>query len=830
MRGSMGERSSRSGIVAEQSAGPEQLSSASTGLSWPRLVAVITAMAVACVPMAVGAGVATAADRGAGHPVAVSSVQSASPRIARATDFSAVDPASGWATVTGRVIGSDGKPLPAGATGSVVFSDSAGRPVPGFSSDSYGGSTAVELAAGGTWGVTGLGAGDYTVAVENLRDAAGNPIGGQYDGLATHAARAGTLHADLGKVTTGVDLMTPTKAATISGRVTGPNGAALPAGTTSRVNVMDTQGFDVAFVDIAAGGQFTIGGLAPGDYYLSFSASPANNAPSPWATTWLGGAWRIQDAKTVHVAPGAAVTNVNGAMLRGAIIRGRLTGPGGAPLAVNSWPEVDALGDSTHNAWMSGEVAADGSFFVDRLPPGSYALRFDSDGYAGVWLGGSATSAGAQKVVIRPGVDVGGLSVALDPEGVVTGSIAGPGGIPLANNSVLAVEALRPDGSIAAGDSNIDALSGGPTTYRLGGLAPGDYKIRFTQQQQGVGPVFGPAWIGGASSEQATLVHVVSGAHLTGVDGRFNGAGASITGTVTEPGGGPLQTGPDGDRSVTAIPVGERQAARWTSIAADGKFSLAGLGPGDYHVSFSAANHAPQWWHGSMSRVGATVVHVGGNGTTTSLAVQLPVARMLKGRVTGPAGAALAAGSHGKVVAFDSSGRQAGASDYRADGAYAIGDLPSGAYKLRYFSDDYRYRSRWAGGALSAAGSPVVTVANSSAPTVRNESLASTSPPPPVVKVPSVPRALRLASSPARGRANVAWLAPATNGGAPVLRYLVRVSLPNAATRFGAWQANASTVKLLTGLRKGASYRVQVMAVNRVGNSPAATLNFRQPR
>ena len=78
-------------------------------------------------------------------------------------------------------------------------------------------------------------------------------------------------------------------------------------------------------------------------------------------------------------------------------------------------------------------------------------------------------------------------------------------------------------------------------------------------------------------------------------------------------------------------------------------------------------------------------------------------------------------------------------------------------------------------------------------------------------------RSARVAATPAPGRATIAWVAPASTGGTPVQRYLVRVSLANSATRFGAWTPNVSTTRTLTGLKKAATYRVQIMAANSQG-------------
>lgn len=91
-------------------------------------------------------------------------------------------------------------------------------------------------------------------------------------------------------------------------------------------------------------------------------------------------------------------------------------------------------------------------------------------------------------------------------------------------------------------------------------------------------------------------------------------------------------------------------------------------------------------------------------------------------------------------------------------------------------------------------------------------------------------RAARVTAWPAPGRATVGWAVPLTNGGSPILQYLVQVSAPNSTTRFGSWQPTTTTSRTLIGLLRNATYRVRLIAVNSQGNSPAVTLVFRQGR
>ena len=60
----------------------------------------------------------------------------------------------------------------------------------------------------------------------------------------------------------------------------------------------------------------------------------------------------------------------------------------------------------------------------------------------------------------------------------------------------------------------------------------------------------------------------------------------------------------------------------------------------------------------------------------------------------------------------------------------------------------------------------------------------------------SAGRAARVATWPRPGATRIVWAAPASQGGTPVQRYLVRLSAPNSTKRFGAWTANQGLSRL----------------------------------
>lgn len=94
--------------------------------------------------------------------------------------------------------------------------------------------------------------------------------------------------------------------------------------------------------------------------------------------------------------------------------------------------------------------------------------------------------------------------------------------------------------------------------------------------------------------------------------------------------------------------------------------------------------------------------------------------------------------------------------------------------------------------------------------------------------VPSAVRNLKVISFPRPGQAVIAWNAPVSNGGATILGYQVRTSLPNRPAQYGPWSpVNPALTKTLQ-LNRGATYNVQVVAVNAAGQSVVVTIALKQ--
>jgi hypothetical protein len=83
--------------------------------------------------------------------------------------------------------------------------------------------------------------------------------------------------------------------------------------------------------------------------------------------------------------------------------------------------------------------------------------------------------------------------------------------------------------------------------------------------------------------------------------------------------------------------------------------------------------------------------------------------------------------------------------------------------------------------------------------------------------LPDAPSILRNATA-GDGRASVSWLAPASDGGSPIIGYVVTVYAGYAPVKVRIFNSTLTT-QTVTGLTNGTEYRFRVRAYNAIGLS-----------
>src|SRR4051794_40532541 len=219
---------------------------------------------------------------------------------------------------------------------------------------------------------------------------------------------------------------------------------------------------------------------------------------------------------------------------------------------------------------------------------------------------------------------LGGTGAAVaQAAGTLTGTITGPGGAPVANSHYYV---FRTDGTLAA-DPTADAAG----HYAID-LAAGDYKIQFSPSfLTGLQPEY---YKDAATFDDATVVTLTDGATMV-ADGEV-GPGASIAGTVTADGGGPL-AGVEVDLFRNGL---FKLSVR---TGDDGSYTIGGLAAGTYAIGAETTGNAlGEFYDDAATLDTATPIVLADGEQRGAVDLALAAGGGIAGTITDAAGAPLA--------------------------------------------------------------------------------------------------------------------------------------------------------------------------------------------
>ncbi len=355
-----------------------------------------------------------------------------------------------------------------------------------------------------------------------------------YPDASTEAA-ANPVQVAAESTTSGVD-------ATISGLPGSITGTVYTGQTPSPpvvVTVVSQQGNGrpVATVTSDASGKYTIASLpTPGTYDLSFS-SPGYQVASDTEVV-AGGEAHIANTVTMSAGTGS---------LAGVVTDG--TNPlGGVTITAN------ANGRTVTSATPT--IGGVGQFDITNLTtPATYLLTFSRPGY------GTTTVAEH----LGPGQSLSSLSIALTGgAGQISGQVKSAAGAALGGVTVTV-------DSAAGGVTTQSLTAGSIGSFLLSGLTtPGNYTLTFS--------------LAGYQS-QTVSVPLGSSGSASGVNVQLAPVTGTISGTVTSSTGGTL--------SGVAVTITDGKTVRNTTTTSSpaGGFSLTGLPPSSYSVTFSLSGY-----------------------------------------------------------------------------------------------------------------------------------------------------------------------------------------------------------------------------------------------
>ncbi len=319
------------------------------------------------------------------------------------------------------------------------------------------------------------------------------------------------------------------------------------------------------------------------------------------------------------------------------------------------------------------------------LPTGTYRVRFtpyDGD-HSPQYYAGKATLATADPVTVTVGAVTPGIDVELQAQSKLTGVVTNTGGVRLPN---VDVQVFDSGGATVRADA-----TDGAGRYAVTGLAPGQYRLRFSDAD---GVYTTQFYSGAATLETATPVTVSTGATTT-ADVQLHSLLGSIAGTVTGPGGSPAA---DVDVYVVSLALNTGHTA---TTDADGHYAVTGLAAGSYFVQFASGDGE---YFLDVTRDDVPVA----SDTTARVDAQLQLGGKVSGTVTNAAGAAV---PHLSVLLRDGAGQIAGSGFTDGAGHYDSAPVPPGSYAVEFGSlSDTDYLHQWYNGRDPGDTHDLVTV------------------------------------------------------------------------------------------------------------------------
>ena len=185
-----------------------------------------------------------------------------------------------------------------------------------------------------------------------------------------------------------------------------------------------------------------------------------------------------------------------------------------------------------------------------------------------------------------------------------------------------------------------------------------------------------------------------------------------ITGTVTLPNGGPGLTIIDVDPVDPGAAALPDNGQYWTEE--DGTFAVA-LPAGQYWVRFIPPAGAAEWWGDSATRAGSDTVTVA-SGSLSSISPTIEAGGSISGIVAqAEPGSEYFRDGVIEVFAADSTYPDGyfrmGMDTTDASGHYLVPNLPTGSYRIHFYTRTHHLEGWWGNATTSAASTPVTVTA-----------------------------------------------------------------------------------------------------------------------
>ncbi len=352
-----------------------------------------------------------------------------------------------------------------------------------------GSQTAATTGADGRYTLTGVPSGQIVVHFIG----AGLHASKYYNNKDT-AETADRVTVTTGVTTSGIDAALPMGGA-IGGTVTGADNGLPLSGVSVRASTPDGSS-SYGYTD--GQGRYLVEGLDSGTYTVAFLPYGGVN----YLRQTYGSAVSVTDGRTT--------AGIDGTLAVG----GRVTGTVTDAVSHVPLPGVSVVGSSPTDTLGASYANTDqnGHYTLAGMPSGSVTIS--GTDVQGLHARASVTATAAV------GETIDGADLALAPTGVITGHVtARDTGAPVPS---AGVEVINSDGTSVASTYAYDG------SFRVGELAAGSYKVRFTSGGSGAsyGSIYYPA---AATLADATSITVTAGEVHADIDGALFGPPVDLT-------------------------------------------------------------------------------------------------------------------------------------------------------------------------------------------------------------------------------------------------------------------------------------------------------------
>ena len=217
-------------------------------------------------------------------------------------------------------------------------------------------------------------------------------------------------------------------------------------------------------------GTYRIDGLPAGTWRVDFV-----DREGSYLSEYYDDVVDFEQATDIEIAAGDEPTSgIDAELADAARVTGTVTDEAGHPLE-GIFVALRALEDGNWSYFGEAETAADGSYALDGLRPGTnYRVSFESQGeWATEYWDDSVTIDDATPVVLTNGQTLAHVDAELAAAAHITGTVADPDGEPY---DFVGITAYRWTGS-AWEDYSVAFADG--TDYDIAGLVPGTYRVEY---------------------------------------------------------------------------------------------------------------------------------------------------------------------------------------------------------------------------------------------------------------------------------------------------------------------------------------------------------------